>query len=103
MGGKGRPEEVTRARITFSKPSGKKKSDVVRSRRSARRRWLFSRLLDAREKRARRTMSTNEGVMSARGWRVRVSVAPGAVSGNDRGSEAPACVQRRWIARQFES
>ena len=31
-------------------------------------------------------MSTNEGVMSARGWRVRVSVAPGAVSGNDRGS-----------------
>jgi hypothetical protein len=44
---------------------------------------LFSRVLDAREKRARRTMSTNEGVMSARGWRVRVSVAPGAVSGND--------------------
>lgn len=103
MGGKGRPEEVTRARIArFQSRAGK--SDVVRSRRSARRRWLFSRLLDAREKRARRTMSTNEGVMSARGWRERVSVAPGAVSGNDRGSEAPACVQRRWwIARQFES
>ena len=43
----------------------------------------FSRLLDAREKRARRTMLTNEGVMSARGWRVRAPVAPGAASGND--------------------
>ena len=37
----GRPEEVTRARIAFSKPSGK--SDVVRSRRSARRRvYVFA-------------------------------------------------------------
>ena len=41
MVGEGRPEEVTRARIAFSKPSGK--SDVVRSRRSARRRvYVFA-------------------------------------------------------------
>jgi hypothetical protein len=31
--------------------------------------------------------------MSARGWRVRAPVAPGAASGNDRGSEAPARVR----------
>ena len=81
MEGKGRPDEVTRARIGFQSRAGKVTLFVRAEARVGG--CTFSRLLDAREKRARRTMSTNEGVMSARGWRVRVSVAPGAVSGND--------------------
>ena len=96
MGGKGRPEEVTRARIAFSKPSGK--SDVVRSRRSARRRvYVFA--PPRRAGKARATHHVDERGRDVRQGLARARIGRPRRGVGERSRIRGACVRSEEVGR----